>query len=98
MTTRDERAAAEARIEVAFEAWRHRPYPDGNPLEVARQRERQATDAVCMLIGRIEAVVASEFAEVTAERVAQAVEQAVASALGQPEHVKKIDRSAPPAI
>lgn len=83
--TRREREAAEARIDAVFDAWRHRPFPGGDPLEVARHREREATDAVCMLIGRLEAVVGSEFCEVTAERVAEAVERAIASALGEPE-------------
>lgn len=74
--SRQERAEALARIDAAFDRWRARPYLD------PQKRADEASGAVAALIGRLGGVVGTDLADLTPERVAEAVERAIDAAMG----------------
>ena len=84
MTGQCERKAAAERIDAAFERFRARPRPTAALVDLAeyeRQRADVAMTAWCHLIGALATIVGSEYFEVTAERVAEAVELATEAVL-----------------
>ena len=75
-------ATAKARIEAAFEQYRTRPRPtDTDLMGAAWQPGDEANGAFCALVGWLTGLAGSE-SPVTRVRLAEAVEHAVASALG----------------
>lgn len=80
MSDVQKRTAAAARIDAAFERYNARPLDVScDRLEYEQQRADDASTILCHLIGALEAVVGSDYLEVTAERVAEAVELSVAA-------------------